>query len=659
MKRVDSNIKGGLKLKNQGIDSFDAVMNMINCSGAKLNVLSYSSAYGFIFKLSIPPTAHHCVQFQGLSLKSKTFTNDIYSLVLKLSIINDKEDIIKTRLEIDGESKRKSKENAQAFMNEAKIQQEIFLETIVPSGNPICLGIADYSYLSQTDASKFLDILIDITRINSSSRAVLQYIKTNMETSDKLGIISMELADGYTELNELLYDHRHPNYEHFFSLSIAEIIILFLKTKYINIDFHPKNILINEENGDVRLIDFGRIANVKASGDSGFPNDEKKNEVIRNYNRMFGYYETDRREAIGVDIFNLYGSRISDDTISENLHKIIKFYCCLDFAINNTYYSKVMPQCMEFVKYIYGFGPFERFDASRLIIDKNSKEQFIKISGKIKERITPKMNGRNSMSRDAVDIKMREGKFLIINKKISQYNVKYFPKEKKFKRHPDVLSKQDAAIIFCICCLVLYILNMNFGGARTFSLFRKSINPASMSYAASKLSPNIKNDELKIKKNILKFVVKEIKKLNPCIKIDVTDIDANEIIPMSIEEYEEQIEKYKDSITNTKITADECEINSKIYIPDIDSIFKIIKTTKATKAITHKSRSPSELSRSQSVSELSESQSASEISRSQSASEISRSQSPSELLRSQSVSEISRSLSEGGRRKTRKINNKL
>ena len=180
-----------------------------------------------------------------------------------------------------------------------------------------------------------------------------------------------------------------------------------------------------------------------------------------------------------------------------------------------------------------------------------------------------------------------------------------------------------------------------------------------MSYAASKLSPNIKNDELKIKKNILKFVVKEIKKLNPCIKIDVTDIDANEIIPMSIEEYTEHIEKYKDSITNTKITADECEINSKIYIPDIDSIFKIIKTTKATKAITHKSRSPSELSRSQSVSELSESQSASEISRSQSASEISRSQSPSELLRSQSVSEISRSLSEGGRRKTRKINNKL
>lgn len=628
MKRVDSNIKGGLKLKNPGIDSFDAVMNMINCSGATLNVLSYSSAYGFIFKLSIPPTAHHCVQFQGLSSKSKTFTNDIYSLVLKLSIINDKEDIIKTRLEIDGESKRKSKENAQAFMNEAKIQQEIFLETIVPSGNPICLGIADYSYLSQTDASKLLDILIIITSRDSSSRAVLQYIKTNMETSDKLGIISMELADGYTELNELLYDHGHTNYEHFFSLSIAEIIILFLKTKYINIDFHPKNILINENNGDVRLIDFGRIANVKASGDSGIPNDEKKNEVILNYNRMFGGdYETDRREAIGVDIFNLYGSRISNDIISENLHKIIKFYCCLDFAINNTYYSKVMPQCMEFVKYIYGFDPFDPFDAKRLVIDKNSKEQFIKISGKIKERITPKMNGRNSMSRDAVDIKMREGKFLIMNKKISQYNVKYFPKEKKFKRHPDVLSKQDAAIIFCICCLVLYILNMNFGGARTNSLlartnslFRKSINPASMSYALSKLSPNIKNDELKIKKNILKFVVNEIKKLNPCIKIDVTDIDANEIIPMSIEEYTEHIEKYKDSITNTKITADECEINSKIYIPDIDSIFKIIKTTKA---ITHKS--PSKISR----------------------------------LRSSSKISRLRSLSEGGRRKTRKINNKL
>ena len=199
---------------------------------------------------------------------------------------------------------------------------------------------------------------------------------------------------------------------------------------------------------------------------------------------------------------------------------------------------------------------------------------------------------------------------------------------------------QNNAIIFFICCFCFYILKYKkFGGARTSSLFgnlfRKSINPASLSYAASKLLPNDKNDELKIKKYILKYVVKEIKKHNPGINIDVTEIDANEIIPMSTEEYEEQIEKYKDSITNTKITADECEINSKIYIPEIDSILKIMM--KKPKAITHKS---------QSVSELSESPY--ELTRSQSVSEISR-----------SPSEISRSLSEGGRRKTRKINNKL
>jgi serine/threonine protein kinase len=458
-----------------------------------------------------------------------------------------------------------------------------------------------------------------------------------METGDKLGIISMELADGYTELNELLDNHTHRNYEHFFSLSIAEIIILFAKLKYVNIDFHPKNILKNENNGDVRLIDFGRIANVNTSGDSGFPDDEKKDKVIGNYNRITsGNYENDRKAAIRVNIFKLYGSRITDDVIFENLHKIIKFYCCLDFAINSTYYnSNMRPQCMEFVKYIYGINSF---DVNGLVINEKSKAQFLKISKKIIDIITPKMSSRNSMSRDAVDRQKRNGNFLIINKKISQYNVKYFPKEKKFKRHPDVFDLQNNAIIFFICCLCFYILKYKkFGGAITSSLFRKSINPASLSYSASKLLPNDKNDELKIKKYILKYVVKEIKKHNPCIKIDVTEIDANEIIPMSIEEYEEQIEKYKDSITNTKITADECEINSKIYIPDIDSILKIIM--KKPKAITHKSQSVSELTRSQSVSEIS--------------------RSPSELSRSQSVSEISRSLFEGGRRKTRKINNKL
>ena len=61
--------KGGLRQKNPEISSFQAVMNMLNTTGAQITLVSYTSLTGFIFKLEILKDDHEKVEFYGLNEK--------------------------------------------------------------------------------------------------------------------------------------------------------------------------------------------------------------------------------------------------------------------------------------------------------------------------------------------------------------------------------------------------------------------------------------------------------------------------------------------------------------------------------------------------------------------------------------------------------------
>jgi len=84
---------------NRSISSWDAVYKMINTEGATLSEISFSSATGFIFKLTIPPESHEFTDIAGAP---------IYSIVFKIVITTSSKERL-PKLQINSEEINKLK----------------------------------------------------------------------------------------------------------------------------------------------------------------------------------------------------------------------------------------------------------------------------------------------------------------------------------------------------------------------------------------------------------------------------------------------------------------------------------------------------------------------------------------------------------------------
>ena len=80
--------KGGLRQKNPEISSFQAVMNMLNTSGAQITIVSYTSLTGFIFKLEILKDNPQNIEFYGLNEKTHALTVPIHCLIIKFALLS-------------------------------------------------------------------------------------------------------------------------------------------------------------------------------------------------------------------------------------------------------------------------------------------------------------------------------------------------------------------------------------------------------------------------------------------------------------------------------------------------------------------------------------------------------------------------------------------
>ena len=82
--------KGGLVKKNGDVTNFEAFMNMINNERAEITKISFDSSFGFIFKLHVPNIQECEQQFYGLNETKTDFDAPIDTLVIKMSILDEK-----------------------------------------------------------------------------------------------------------------------------------------------------------------------------------------------------------------------------------------------------------------------------------------------------------------------------------------------------------------------------------------------------------------------------------------------------------------------------------------------------------------------------------------------------------------------------------------
>jgi hypothetical protein len=356
--KKNNKMKGGMKKKNTNLTFWDAVRKMINVKGAILTKISESSLSGFIFRLNVPEDPENS-EFFSLNDDKTKFSKPIYSLIFKIVIIGHEELPEYTFQDSEGiQEVSKQCETIDDFEKEAKIQQDIYLNTLKPNGSNISPSIIDFSLFDGKNSETLLYDLSDLVKRNDSgTRNMIIYLSNTIrdinEHSEKigLGMITMELVDN-KKYDQLYKFSNEPSiYNKSCCYAIAEIIVLFLNLKIINYDCHSGNVL-SSDSGKSFLIDFGRTVNANSITEP----------IKRYYERFSGRkFENDLTELKNIDKtrFFIENQRGDDKTRKEWLIEIIRFIALVDFSTNVSIYKEeiVSPQMISLLENIFDNMP--------------------------------------------------------------------------------------------------------------------------------------------------------------------------------------------------------------------------------------------------------------------------------------------------------------
>jgi len=567
-------IKGGLRQKNTNISSFQAVLNMIETPRAELTHVSYKSASGFIFKLDIPKDPAKS-EFFGLNEDTHEFNVPIYSLIFKFSVISDDTYDILPSLIIGSTLYQKSCETLEDFKKESEVQQHIYLKTISPSGNPICLAVVDFSHFNPASTKIFLDKLTNIATTDTA-RNMVSYLYDNVNNQNQnhrqLGMITMELADGYDEIGNL---YGKPEYDKNVSYAIAQLLICFTKLKIMNHDCHLANVL-SKNNKKPFHIDFGRTIDFndgKPKLEDAFP--YRGREIIRKYNLISGNdYKTECEAVMEIGFTDLYVSgRTTEDVVMERMHRIIRFVAYVDYVTNITYYNMTgmeRPQMNEFLKLIYGSVNMSDCWDSNVSGHKNPNFVLNGRSIPVYKHLIPlfeeltvadTMSSRNSKSANAIEKSIKKNRLFHINKKESYDRSSSIslpqptiaapiaaPSLRMTRKKSPKNESSKLKIGLTIVVIAFVIFKLWSGGSK------------------SRKSPL--NDQ---RKKIIKIITEKLKEYNCGIDFDLSN---KQIKPISENEFNEYIKDHKIEIIDEP--EDTCDLE-RLKIPPIEDLLKHVK----------------------------------------------------------------------------------
>lgn len=421
-------VKGGLKQKNPELTSWQSVYKMISNPASTLTKIAYSSLKGYIFKLDVPASPENS-EFFGLNSNGTDINVPIYSLIFKFAIIskNGDEDLpefsFPGELDYNGDQiyYRKATENLNDFKIESNIQQSIYLKTINPSGKPICLAVADFSFFNRASAGTLLGQLRAKRGNSPKVLQMLDYLSTNLTGANQLGMIAMELAN--SDFKELFDLRSNPLiFKSDCNTALAQILILFLKLKILNYDSHPGNVLGKEDGTKTFLIDFGRTLNFK--NEDPFPSEgydiEEKYSAITKRN-----YFMDSAEVLSFDVTDLYvGGRTTQEMVIDKMQKIIKFMAYIDYCTNTTYYDMSTmdrPQLVTFLIYLYGpeFSSNWSQRPPNFKLTSKAREVYATLIPTIRSLTEAPIGATNRLSDAAVQGMMQSGKLFSIRAGVS------------------------------------------------------------------------------------------------------------------------------------------------------------------------------------------------------------------------------------------------
>ena len=415
--RIRRKKTGGFKKKNDAVSSFDAVLSMIRHPDSVLTHLSYSSLSGFLFRLDSPVHS----EFLGLNKTGTQLNSPIHSLVLKIALVSNRNKnaphVEPLVVEFGGTPVEKKVELLHHFAEECKKQQNIYLKTLPPAGNPICPAVVDFSYFDRSAAAfDFINLLKRKLKKSNDTKALAMLIYLQSRISEhiddvNLGIISMELADptsndpfvtlkamkkstlSESQSNRSKSTSSASTFQKTCQRSLAQIIIMFVKLKLINTDCHSGNILGNENLS--YLIDFGRTVHVDRKVTIPPPEDIIDIDITDLYANDTNHRKPDNHNSA------------KKNHIIDMIEKIVTYILKVDMFVNN----RDKPQMYSLMQYFYDDDSDRHAEEEGLSLNREKLATVIPIIRDLTE--TP-IKAVNAISRRAIQNMVHTGRIFSI-----------------------------------------------------------------------------------------------------------------------------------------------------------------------------------------------------------------------------------------------------
>jgi hypothetical protein len=186
-----------------------AIIDMINRQSTKIELLSYHSLKGFIFKVSMEANA--TTFFKDIKTQNKKEIG-IDCFLLKVVLLSNR--VESYTIDDDGKKIRKETETYQNFVNEAKIQQDVYISTLNKLNQPITPSVISFFHMSEDASVDFLSMLRKVeTSEQKKSRAIkiangVKIIKrSNNYTAGRLIVDFLKKSDMDNDIFTIMKDN--------------------------------------------------------------------------------------------------------------------------------------------------------------------------------------------------------------------------------------------------------------------------------------------------------------------------------------------------------------------------------------------------------------------------------------------------------------------
>lgn len=249
------NLRGGAKKKNPSKSGFDPVRDMLENSTTKLELLSDDSLYGFIVELTVEAD-----QSEYTTIYDQPITNFIMKFVVTTP---EKDKLLPIHRRSD---KYKQSESVTSFVNEARIQQHIWLQSIQYGRPEICPDVLDVFFFDYQNSKQLIRLLETVTLDDDIRLSMIRYLKNDIfdKSHGVYGIGVMIMPKVTNSLTANSYASQFSMNTTVYSNILAQIVRLFIEIGVIHLDLHSGNILINPDTLYCEIIDFGRIIQLQS-----------------------------------------------------------------------------------------------------------------------------------------------------------------------------------------------------------------------------------------------------------------------------------------------------------------------------------------------------------------------------------------------------------